>query len=511
MFYSCATTTPQYQDRHVASVLNTDRSCQGLMRVMLHETELHKLDNDLSDYILRESKQYWGWHDNVTWWRIPADHLTRVRRRMVKWFKGLNANPVPVVYIEDGEATLASIIKYESSFKQKSSPVTDDLVKDVEASALADGNVEKWISRYETYPDRLTRKLREHLALDYAIKDLEKLKSSLPSDFPTKIVEYKLLVPVDEGKPELGTVFKKVPFPFNSKVEITNAIRDLKRDRKKIVSKLMSRGSRREIVVQQAKDRKRLIMLRDRLVKLKLYNDANDIDYDIKLNSSIEKINYLLDERTDLKPSQNIVMRIEFGELMGEFRALFSKLKQSSVNENFQKIIETLTEAEKRALGLDQNGLAGNVMLAIRNHPARALALTIATGSAVGVADYFEVFKDLFTSDYNKRQECIQESKEKNMIICLERYLTEKFALKAPLKLSAEGFPGLINAMLDNENVTEEFKEILDIIVKERVEKVTLDREIAEARTKLLVVIQEAVEQANEEREKRRQNPADVN
>lgn len=483
------------QERSLASA--DDRSCSGLMRTLLEVDEIDKMDEGIQRFINRRAQNYWKWHDQITKWRIPAHLLGRIRVLSTRIMQSWNDHPVPMLYIGDKSATHASIIKYESRFIKYNKHV-DDVDEVLEAKALGEAreSINKWIDRYKNYPDRLSNKAMEFFSLKFASNALTK-ELWFERGFPRTItVEY--MKPINPDRPEFGTHFQKDTFLAKDKEDIRAKRLALYRKRKLIVSRFLRKGSRRDIVVRQTKDHKRLEMLHDRLVDIKLTNESNGHTNDAELLEMIDNLDVLLNHRKDLKPSPNIVMRLEAREFVLEAQSMFKKLKESEFNQKLKTIYDSLSPTQRKILGVDGRSLLGSTInFVVKNKVVVGMGLVASTSTAIingevitdkvgSLTDKIGSWIDYLSDDYEKRQECINARKDKDFQSCVVNLLINTFTDKVPPSYQARGITGVKEAIDNDSKLLKEFTEMKNLIAKERAEKKLLDQKESEVLNELV-------------------------
>ena len=448
-----------------------DASCRTNLFKILKSSYPEQFDNDLKLYIEKSAGKYWKWHGNITWWRWAAQRIKTLRVKLIRQFRNLNANQIPILYIEDADETLITVSKFKEIFKQNLKEADFE-----EGHALAWKNVNKWIKDFESYPARLDVLLREYTSLEFAIKHV--------SDKKRTITQYPYQIEIDrfvEVKNPKGEVIRK---EFKVEVREMENLQDLEaylkelRNRKHAITKrgLGRIGELRGAEIEQAMHMRRLQFIHTRIKDEYLTLVRNGGSVNRELEEVLEKIRALVFEPGDLKPSPNIVVRLEFSELMAEARDLFKTVSDSKAGKFVGKLYSTLSENEKEILQLDDKGRAGRFFAMIKENKWYIAGVSIASGGASSWV-YFENIKDAIRSDADRRYECVKLLDDEEFYECVEKYLSDKFSIFNPFKSISGGFyEGLLRELSDDEEKSAEFVALVNLIRDERVAKIYKDK-----------------------------------
>lgn len=471
---------------------SNDETCRTNLFKVLKSSYPDNFDNELKAYIEKSTGKYWKWHGRITWWRWAAQSIKPLRVSLIRRFRNLNANQIPILYIEDKDESLITISKFKEIFKQNLKEADFE-----ESHKLAWANVNKWIKSFEAYPEKLDLLLREYTSLSFAMNYIKKQKESIKK-YPHRLETHQFVEVKDSKGKVLRKEFQIVVKEFNNSEDVDFYLAELKRRKNAITKRGFGRiGELRETEIEQAMHMRRLQFIHTRINDEYLSFKRNGGEINKELEVILSKIKDLVTAPGDLKPSPNIVVRLEFSELVAEARDLFKTVSDSAAGKFVGKLYGTLTENEKEMLQLDDKGRAGRFFTMIKENKWYIAGVSVASGGA-SFWTYFEDIKNAFRSDADRRYDCVKLLDDEEFYECVQKYLSDKFILNNPFQFVANGYEGLLRALANDEEKAAEFVALVNLIQDERVAKIYKDKREAAFEKAFLEGIKEIIEEGDD-------------
>ncbi len=457
-FQSCAhhTKAKRIPASKEATKLQQD-SCMNLLNSLLNKDLENGLDEDLHKYILQRAEKYWKKNGKKPWIINPKRYTGPLRKKLVRFFyKTWKHRETPNLYIEDASETLIHVQKYEEIMK--SGKAYDDLNK-LEKEIWDD--VSRWVSRYKNYKNQKTDYLRSYLSYEYAIKKLKKQLKTIKKFDKKNPLEVTVTV-FEDGKLQVRgvTIFNKASYK--------ELIYELKQEKNAIsTNRIFKTDEIRKADLRQAKDKRRLFFILDRLGNIASTRRKNGLDPNEELSAKIKTIRNLIFDRKDLDPPPNIIIKLERQEIVSELLDSFRTGKQSNALRILGNIYKKMDNVEKERFNLgNSRGVTTRVINIVKKNRQLAILVSLSTGSG-GAFNYEELY-ELFTFDSTKRNKCIEKEKDDEFLTCVNIYINDKFTTDHLIEFYFDGYGALITNLEENQEEREDIIKTVKSMAKRR-------------------------------------------
>jgi hypothetical protein len=393
--------------------VTTSKQCIETLTYLLGNSVPGSIDIDLARYINIQGREHWTSHEKTVKWR-PSAWLRGFKRTLMRKFRNINKKKkLPVLFIDDDQQTMGTILKYREILEKNLSREEINQNPEYVDYKTAMDNVESWVESYKNYGNTVNELLREHLSYDFWIERLKDQKFSSKT---------KIELVVDNKK------FIEVKI-HNNKDDYDLYIAELKARRNKITSGFFRKGSLEEAEIKQALHSRRLNFLFEDLRDAIATNDANGVETVPGIRTFLENTIVPLRKDRSLDPPSRKAVQIENKMLLRELRAIPSTINQSFLAKKGTSLYKTLTPKDIEDLGLNENNSLAKLINYIQVSKTRVIVASIlsAGGVTAGATQLVITLKQWWRTDVENRYECAIMPKDKAFRDCVEKYIENKF------------------------------------------------------------------------------------